>query len=250
MRDQLDILAFSPHPDDAELGCGGSLLLAADRGQSTAVADVTNGECATRGSVEKRNNEKAKASELLGLCNRFSLGLPDTKVGHDPDHRLPLIELIRSTRPRVVLAPYWHDRHPDHEAVGRLVREACFYAGVAMVGSQKPFRPERVYYYMIHTPFTPSFVVDITPVWDRKMTVLHAYGSQFFDNRSDQQGKTSLSSGEFIDFYKSRSIYFGAMIGTSYGEPFFSITPVPASRIPGISDLRSSPDLLPPYCPM
>ena len=169
---------------------------------------------------------KKKAADLLGLCGRFSVGLPDTEIGTDPMHRLPIIQLVRETRPRVVLGPYWQDRHPDHAAAGQLVREACFFAGVSKVGVGHPHRPERSYYYMLHHPFSPSFVVDISSVWERKMKAVAAYRSQF---QSDSSGlETALSRPDFTCFLKARALWFGAMIGAPYGEPF--LTPAPVSR--------------------
>ena len=172
MNGPLDILAFAPHPDDAELGCAGSLILAADQGLRVAIADLTEGERASQGTAEQRAQEKNKAADLLGLCERFSIGLPDTELEADPAQRLPIIQLIRETRPRVVLAPYRQDRHPDHVAASKLVRDACFFAGVKKVGVGCPYRPERVYQYMIHQPFSPSFVMDVSSVWERRMAAV------------------------------------------------------------------------------
>jgi bacillithiol biosynthesis deacetylase BshB1 len=171
----IDVLAFSPHPDDAELGCGGSLILAADSGLKVAVADLSAGEMSSRGTLEGRQGEKEEAADRLGLCTRTLVGLPDGEIGGDPAHRLPVIQLIRETRPRVVLAPYGQDRHPDHAGASKLVKDACFLAGVSKIGTGRPHRPEWIYYYMIHHPFTPSLVVDVSSVWDRKMAAVAAY---------------------------------------------------------------------------
>ena len=211
----------------------------------TAIADLSQGECASRGGQELRDKEKKQAGRLLGLSRRFSLDLPDTRIGFDPDHRLAVIELIRAQRPRLVLAPYGLDRHPDHEAAGRLVREACFYAGVPAVGQGTPFRPERLYSYMIHTPFLPSFIVDITEVWNRKMAVIKAYGSQFNSRRKGLK-ETALSRPEFLKSQEARAVYFGSMIGAGYGEPFFSQGPIPLRHLPGL-DFPPPQGNLPPY---
>ena len=246
MSDKLDILAFSPHPDDAELGCGGSLLLAANKGLRVAIADLSEGEQSSRGNPEEREREKIKATELLGLCDRFSVGLPDSKIGTDPDHRLSIIKIVRETRPRVILAPYWKDRHPDHEATGRLVREASFYAGVATIGEGRPHRPERLFYYMINQQFKPSFIVDISSVWQSKMRILAAYPSQF---QWDGAGlRTAISQPEFTRFIEARSIWFGAMIGVSHGEPFLVSGPVPLHELPGIDIMVTPKGDLPPFC--
>ncbi len=225
-----DILVFSPHPDDAELGCGGSLILAVEKGLRVAIADLSAGEMSSRGTPRQREQESQEAADLLGLCERFSLGLPDTEIGHTPDHRQPVIQLIRETRARIVLAPYWQERHPDHAAASKLVQEACFFAGLNKVGPGQPYRPERLYYYMIHYPFSPSFVVDVSTVWERRMAAVRAYKSQFQSNGNDVE--TALSQPGFIRFLEARAIWFGAMIGVAYGGPFLATGPVPLPEFP------------------
>ncbi|MBU2552114.1 MAG: bacillithiol biosynthesis deacetylase BshB1 [Proteobacteria bacterium] len=234
----IDLLVFSPHPDDAELGCGGSILRAVEAGLTVDLADMTSGEGATRGGTEERQREREAAARMLGLRERLCLNLPDTRLGAEASHRLSLISLIRRARPQVVLAPYWEDRHPDHEAAGRLVREACFYAGVASVGQGEPFRPGWVYHYMIHRPFQPSFVMDISPVWKKKIEVLEAYATQFTE--AEPAGNpTALSGPAFMRAHQARCMHFGAMIGVEYGEPFFSSGPLPLNGFPGV---RPSPE--------
>lgn len=246
MDGSIDILAFSPHPDDAELGCAGSLILASDMGLRVVIADVSEGELSSRGSPEQRKREKLRAGEIMGLSDRLSLGLMDTEIGADPGHRKAFIDVIRNTRPRIVLSPYWKDRHPDHAATGRLAREAFFYAGVSGAGQGSPFRPEQILYYMIHSPFQPSFVVDISPVWERKMSVLTAYESQFqYDGKGTQ---TVLSQPEFMRFINARAVWFGAMIGTAFGEPFLSPGPVGLHRLPGMNGFPRREKRGPAYC--
>lgn len=244
MDTPLDILAFAAHPDDAEVGCAGSLILAADQGLRVAVADLSAGEKSSRGTLNGRGQEKQQAAELLGLTARFCLGLPDTDIGADPAQRMPLIQLIREQRPRIVLAPYWEDRHPDHAAAGRLVREACFFAGASRVGAGAPHRPEQLYYYMLHRPFEPSFVVDVSAVWERRMAALLAYRSQF--QAAGHDPPTAISRPDFTRFLEARAIYFGAMIGAAYGEAFYLPGPLPLRQIPGL-DPSPSPGGLPPY---
>jgi bacillithiol biosynthesis deacetylase BshB1 len=230
--ESLDILAFTPHPDDAELGCGGSLILASDQGLRVAVADLTEGERASRGTPQTRTQEKHRAAEILGLNERFSVGLPDTEIGVESAHRGPVNQLIRETRPRLVLAPYWEDRHPDHAAAGKLVREACFFAGVRRVGEGRPYRPERVYFYMLHHAFSASFIVDVSRSWERKMAAIMAYGSQFEADSGEVE--TVLSRPEFLRTWEARAIWLGATIGAAYGEAFFSPGPVPLREFPGM----------------
>lgn len=238
-----DILAFSPHPDDAELGCSGSLILAADRGLRVVIADLSDGEMSSQGTPALRGRERELASERLGLWKRLSLGLPDTELGTDPKQRLPIIQLIRKLRPRLVLAPYPQDRHPDHENAGRLIKEACFLAGVGKVGTGHTHRPEQLYYYMIHTPFTPSLIIDISSVWERKMAAVTAYQSQF--KSEGDKPRTAISQPGFLRFIEAQAITFGALIGASYGEAFHLPGPVPLRELPGL-DARPQGEL-PPY---
>ncbi len=238
----IDILAFSPHPDDAELGCGGTLILSAKKELRTVIADLTNGECSSRGTSDQREEEKLISSKIIGLTDRFSLGLPDTKIGLEQSHLEKVVDVIRKTKPTIVLAPYWKDRHPDHENAGKLVQSACFYAGVASIGKGRPYRPAEVYYYMIHTTFEPSFVVDISSVWEQKSEVLQAYRTQFF-NKNKEENPTSISNPEFISYIESRAIYFGAMTGVKYGEPFFCRGPVPATALPGLDSPRTDSNI-------
>ena len=242
---EVDILAFSPHPDDAELGCGGSLILAADRGLRVMVADLSGGEMSSQGTPELRQKEKERASEKLGLWKRMSLGLPDTKIGTDPAQRLPIIQLLRDMRPHLVLAPYHQDRHPDHEGASRLIKEACFLAGVSTIGTGQPHRPAQICYYMIHTPFAPSLVVDISAVWERKMAAITAYQSQF--TSEGDTSRTAISKPDFLRFIEAQAIVFGAMIGASYGEAFYLPGPVPLHELPGLDAVPPISGQLPHY---
>jgi bacillithiol biosynthesis deacetylase BshB1 len=241
----IDILAIAAHPDDAELGCGGSLLLAAQNGLNTAIADLSKGEMSSRGTVETRQEEARTAAQILRLKERRNLSLPDSKIGSDPEHLSKIIQLIRETRPRIVLAPYPEDRHPDHVAAGRLVKEACFYAGVAKVGEGEPYRPKRLISYMLSHPFTPSFVLDISGVWSQKKEALSAYQTQF--TTSGDGPATAISDPRFMKFVEARAIWFGSMIGATYGEPYYLPGPVPMNGLPDAlapSDVDSS---LPSY---
>ena len=242
----LDILAIAAHPDDAELGCGGGLLLAARKGLSVAICDLSAGEMSSRGTVESRRIEANNADRILGLKERRNLGLPDSKIGENPAHSLSvLIQLIRETQPRIVLAPYWEDRHPDHEATGRLVKEACFFAGVAKVGDGDPYRPARLFFYMVSYPFTPAFVMDISDVWGRKLEAIKAYQTQF--ESSGNGLRTAISEPGFLKLMEARAIWFGSMIGAAYGEPYYMLGPVPVVELPDATTSSVSDKTLPPY---
>jgi N-acetylglucosamine malate deacetylase 1 len=232
MTDPVDVLAVAAHPDDAELGCGGTLLVAAAHGYRTAVVDLTDGEASTLGSPEVRALERDRATEVLGLAIRERVGLPDGSVGTATDHRLAVVSAIRDLRPRVVLTPYPEDRHPDHAAAGRLAREACFFAAVRRIGEGDPHRVARLYHYMAHQPFTPTFVVDVSEVWDRKLEAVRAYATQF---GGVDRPATEIGGFGFLEILEARAVVHGAMIGVRRGEPFHALGPVAASLLPGLS---------------
>jgi bacillithiol biosynthesis deacetylase BshB1 len=239
MTEALDILAIGAHPDDVEVGCGGVLIQAADAGLRAGAADLTRGEHGTLGTPEERAAERERATELMGLTTRAQLELPDGAVGTLAGHRDEVVALIRDTRPAVVLAPYAEDRHPDHAAAGRLARDGSFLAGLGRLGAGRAHRPERVYHYMIHHPFAPSFVVDISAVWERKWSAMAAYTSQFHGDPSEPG--TDLAGGSFLAMVEARARFHGAMIGAERGEPFASVGPVSLSFLPGFHDLGPRP---------
>lgn len=249
MKDEtLDILAFAPHPDDAELGCGGALILSAEQGLSVGVADLSGGEGASRGNPALRKQEIEAASAILKLKTRLSLGLPDTRLDLNPlKNRLALLEVIRRYRPRIVLAPFWRDRHPDHAATGRLVRAAAFYAGVGSVGEGAPHRPEQVFYYMLHQPFKPGFILDISKVWQAKVAAIQAYHSQF--QAVEPGPQTALTQPSFWRFMEARAIYYGGLVGAAYGEAYYSPGPIGLTQFPGLGQDTPAPGHLPTYKP-
>jgi N-acetylglucosamine malate deacetylase 1 len=232
--DAVDVLAVAAHPDDAEVGCGGVLIQAAAAGLRTAVADLTAGERGTRGAPGERSRERDVATEAMGLAARLDLGLPDGGLGTNPAHRNAVIRAVRDLRPAILLAPYPEDRHPDHAAAGRLARDASFIAGVAKIGHGPAHRPARLYHYMVHHPFTPSFVVDVTGVWERKMEAVRAYESQF--GAGEREPPTSLAGGDFLSMIEARARFHGAMIGAERGEAFHVSGPVPLRFLPGVHD--------------
>jgi bacillithiol biosynthesis deacetylase BshB1 len=238
MTEPVDVLAIAAHPDDAEMGCGGALLLSGAGDARTGVVAITDGEASTRGTPETRARERDRASDLLGLTVRERLGVPDGAVGTVPEHRLALVRALRDLRPRVVLAPYPEDRHPDHAAAGRLTREACFLAGVRKIGEEDPHRPARLYHYMMHEPFSPTFVLDVSSVWDRKMAAVRAYESQFGGAPGPA---TEIGGPRFLELVEARASVHGAMIGAAWGEPFHQAGPVAVAALPGLDLAGSSP---------
>jgi bacillithiol biosynthesis deacetylase BshB1 len=238
-----DVLAIGAHPDDVEVGCGGVLALCTRDGLGVAIADLTAGELGTRGTPALREEEARRAADVLGVPTRVGLGLPDGGVGTDPEHRDAVVGLLRDLRPRLVLAPYHlDDRHPDHAAAGRLVREACFLAGVAKWGDGEPHRPARLHHYMLHSVFEPTYVVDVTAVWEQRTAAVAAFESQFSVGGGER--RTAIDGGGFLELLAARALVFGAMIGAGRGEPFHCVGPVGLDRLP---DVTAGPAAEPVY---
>ena len=223
-HDGIDVVAFAAHPDDAELFCGGTMLAAAAAGLTTAIVDLTDGELSTNGTAEQRARERDAATALLGLAARQALALPDGALANTEPHRRAVVGAIRELRPRVVLAPFGSDRHPDHEAAAELVRQACFLAGLRRYGSGSPHRPARVYRYMLHWPFEPRVAVDVSAVWQVRSELLRVYRSQLSLGVNDEP--TALNDGRFVAMLEARAAYYGALAGVSYAEVFDADGPV------------------------
>lgn len=218
----LDVLAFGPHPDDVELGCGGTLYKLTQQGYKTGIIDLTEGEMGTRGSVAERYIEAADAAKILKVCIRENLKMPDGNIFNNEENRLKVIRMIRKYRPTYVFVTYPNDRHPDHIHAGNLVTEACFLAGLKNVdpGGDSAHRPKRVIYYMITYEFKPSFLVDITMQYPVKIEAAKAYRSQFYN--PDYEGdKTLIASKGFWDSIEARMRHYGWLGGMTYAEPFY-----------------------------
>ena len=223
MKQPLDVLAFGTHPDDLELCCGGTLILLASRGYRVGAVDLTRGELGTRGSAEIRSQETAAANEILKLSLRENLGIPDGNIEKSQENIRRVIQVLREHRPRLVLAPYWEERHYDHVHGSELVSEAAFYSGLAKIDTgQECFRPYRVLYYMGRVGFRPSFVVDVTVTFDAKMRALRSYQSQFHSGAESKtsEPETLISTPYALEVVETMARHYGAMIGARYGEPF------------------------------
>ncbi len=219
----LEALAFAAHADDAELSCGGTLAKLAELGHRTGIVVLTRGEAATRGSAAIRAREFAAAAKILGLAAREMLDIPDGRVEVTWENKIKIIRVLRAHRPRIVLAPYWVDRHPDHEQTSRLVREAAYLAGLKKIETgAPPFRPYKIIYYQTRFDFRPSFIVDVSGTHDRKMKAVRAYGSQFHHpgRRASGNEETLVGRPEFLEMIEARDRHNGARIGVRYGEPF------------------------------
>jgi bacillithiol biosynthesis deacetylase BshB1 len=219
----LDALAFGAHADDVELGCGGTLIKLAGLGHKTGVVVLTRGEMATRGSAEIRAAEFADAAGIMGLAAHQMLDIPDARVEGTWENKLKIIGVLRAHRPKIVFAPYWVDRHPDHEQASHLVRHAAYLAGLKKLETgQPPFRPHKVIYYQTRFEFTPSFIVDISGAHEQKMKAVRAHGSQFHRPGRAEAGSdgTLIGRPEFLDTIETRAKHYGAQIGARFGEPF------------------------------
>jgi bacillithiol biosynthesis deacetylase BshB1 len=227
----VDVLAFGPHPDDVELGCGGALALLAGRGRGVGIADLTRGEMATRGTPGTRAAEAAEAARLLGAHFRVNLDLGDGDLRTDRAAQLRVVDVVRRARPRLVLAPWTEDRHPDHERGGRLVAEAAWYAGLAKLETGLPaHRPDQVVFYAAYALVTPSFLVDCSATFETKRAALRAYKSQFHDaGRSGDAGtrepETYVSSKSFWDGVEARARAYGRIANVAYAEGFVAKAP-------------------------
>jgi N-acetylglucosamine malate deacetylase 1 len=234
---KLDALAFGAHPDDVELGCGGTLALLAAAGRKVGIVHLTRGEAGTRGTEEARRAEAVAAAEVLGAQILEIVDCGDGRLRHGETEEELMIEILRRYRPDLVLGPAPADRHPDHGRAHRLVADACFYAGLAgrslagEAGELPPHRPAAMLAYMQHDPFDVSLVVDVTPVWEVKQRALDCYQSQLHPGRErgddgDDGPKTKVASPEFRRTVEGRARHFGLMIGAAYGEPFQNRLPV------------------------
>lgn len=226
------LLAVGAHPDDVEIWAGGLVARTVGAGHDVQIVDLSRGELGTRGSVETRAREAEAGAAALGVSNRENLGLPDGDIRPTLAAKRLLAGAIRRLRPTVVLAPFWDDRHPDHESAGRLVREAAFLAGLvrfevtgAAAAAAAPYRPAAVLYYMSWHPFNPTLIVDITDVYETKLEAVRCYASQIHGPETGES-QTRLSDAGFLDQWAGRQLHYGSLIGVRYGEPYYSREPL------------------------
>lgn len=217
---KLDVLAFGAHRDDIELTCAGTMIKLADQGYKTGIIDLTAGEMGTRGSAEERAMEAEESAKILQVKCRENLGIPDTNIEINRENKIKIAKVLRKYQPRIVILPYWEDRHPDHAHAGQLVFESSFIAGLSKLDTgQQSHRPEKLIYYMCHYEFEPSFIVDVTEQHERKMAAVHCFKSQIY-NPNYQGEQTLISSPEYLESIEVRSRYYGWHIRKKHGEPF------------------------------
>src|SRR6185503_5079993 len=211
------------HRDDVELTCGGTLLKALDAGHRTGILDLTAGETGTRGSAELRAHEAEQAAAVLGVSERRNAGLPDAHLENTDDMRRVVVEHIRHFAPRVVILPFPVGRHPDHRLASELSRDACFLAGLARYDAAgEPHRPHKILYALAYRedPVKPTFVVDITAQFARKMAAIRCYASQF--DGAKNAGEIFPTGQDLYGLIETQNAHYGSLIRTRYGEPFFT----------------------------
>ncbi len=217
---ELDVLSIAAHPDDTELTCSGTVIKMVEARYKVGVLDLSGGESGTRGSAVLREQESSRASRVMGIVHRENLGLPDAAIEDLREYKLKIAQKIRELRPRTVILPYWEGRHPDHYTTGQIGYEACFLAGLAKLPLEgKPHRPYKIVYATLYLPSVrPTFVVDITTQFEKKLKSILCYASQF-SPRKDVQNLLP-SRDDLRDRIGSLARHFGLMIGARYGEPF------------------------------
>jgi N-acetylglucosamine malate deacetylase 1 len=224
--DQVDLLAFGPHPDDIEIGIGGTIAAHARRGVRVGLCDLTAGEMGSNGTVEERLAEAEAARKVLGAAWRSNLRIPDRSIGSDAAHARAIAALVRRARPRSVAIPYWQDRHPDHVASSQLLTEAVFNAGLRRYeAGADAWKPEWVCYYFINDAAAPSFVIDVSEVYESKRAALACHASQFTPAQATAVA-TRLTSPRFAQLIESRDAQFGALAGVTFAEGFVVKEPV------------------------
>ncbi len=222
---KLDILAFGAHPDDVELGCGGTLAKEIALGKKVGIVDLTRGELGTRGSAEMRDNEAAEAAKILGVSVRENLNMRDGFFINDEQHQLQVIKIIRKYQPEIVLCNAIEDRHIDHGKGSKLVSDACFLSGLIKIQThiddnlQTAWRPKLVYHFIQWKNIEPDFVVDITGFQDTKLASILAYSSQFY-NPNTNEPETPIATKNFKDSIHYRAQDLGRLIGKDYAEGF------------------------------
>lgn len=228
----VDVLVISPHPDDVELGCGGTVAKFVQSGHKVALFELTQGELGSRGSPEIRRAEAEAAAQVLGVAYRENAGLPDGFINaSNHQHRLVVIEAIRKFRPQILIYPYPEDRHPDHGATGKLCEEAIFLAGLHKIKTgYSPHRPQ--FFFAFHQAWEGkvSFIVDISNTWEIKKKALLCFQSQFYDPNSNEP-ETLIAQPDFLDIIEARARANGFKIRSKYGESFWHRGPFPIFQL-------------------
>ena len=224
---KLDVLVFAAHPDDAELGCGGTIASLVKQGKKIGIVDLTRGEMGTRGTAETRMLEAEKASEILGLVYRNNLEIPDSYIQNTRENQLKVIQEVRRYQPHICFLGAPYDRHPDHGYATQMLLDALFYSGLRKIETkdenhaiQEPWRPKHILHFMQDRSFEPDFIYDITGFLDTKIESVLAYSSQFNVTELGNEPATYISSSSFFKQIEARARFYGHQGGCKLGEPF------------------------------
>ncbi|TSJ38608.1 bacillithiol biosynthesis deacetylase BshB1 [Mucilaginibacter corticis] len=234
---KLDILVVAAHPDDAELGCAGTILKHIAAGKKVGIVDLTRGELGTRGTAEIRDKEAEAAGKILGLAARENLAIPDGFFENTKEYQLKVIAAIRKYQPEIIITNAYHDRHPDHGRACNLVSDSVFLSGLRRIETyengelQEPWRAEIVLHFIQDEYIKPDIIVDVTDHWDKKIESIYAYGSQFHNPDWADEPQTYISSPEFIAVVEARARELGKVIHVKFAEGFTS------RRILGVDNL-------------
>jgi len=222
---KIDILAFGAHPDDVELGCGGTIAKLISEGKKCAIIDLTKGELGTRGTDETRKEEAEESARILGISARENLGMKDGFLVNSEEYQLEIVKMIRKYRPEIVLANAIDDRHPDHAKAAKLVSDACFLAGLRKVETlidgdiQEVWRPKQIFHYIQWKDIKPEFVIDISEHLEKKLEACMAFKTQFYDPKSTEP-ETPITSKDFYESLTYRAQDLGRLSGVTYAEGF------------------------------
>ncbi|AZZ59084.1 bacillithiol biosynthesis deacetylase BshB1 [Riemerella anatipestifer] len=224
---KVDILAIGAHPDDVELGCGGTLAKFISQGKKVAIVDLTEGELGTRGTNETRAKEAKRASNILGVVARENLGMKDGFLSNTEEYQMRIVKMVRKYQPEIIFANAIDDRHPDHAKAAKLVSDACFLSGLIKIetvdaGETQPvWRPKHIFNYIQWKSIKPDFVVDISDFMDKKIEACLAYETQFY-NPNSEEPMTPISTKDFLESLTYRAQDLGRLSGVSYAEGFTS----------------------------
>lgn len=236
---KVDILAFGAHPDDVELGCGGTIAKMISEGKTIAIVDLTRGELGTRGTEETRKKEAAKAAEILKISARENLEMKDGFLQNSEDYQMRIVKMIRKYKPEIVFANAIDDRHPDHAKGAKLVSDACFLSGLVKIESeyegekQEVWRPKHIFHFIQWKEIEPDFVIDISDFMDKKIESCLAYSSQFYDPNS-QEPVTPIATKDFLESLTYRAQNLGRLSGCEYAEGFTSEKMIALKNFEGI----------------
>ncbi|MEE3037942.1 MAG: bacillithiol biosynthesis deacetylase BshB1 [Bacteroidota bacterium] len=235
MKNNIDVLAFGAHPDDVELGCGGTVAKLVSQGRGVGIIDLTRGELGTRGTADIRDKEATKAAKVLGVTLRHNMNFRDGFFENNESNQLEIIKVLRYHRPQIVLANAIEDRHPDHKKASELVSHACFLSGLPKIDTgQDAWRPLAVYHYIQFHELEPHFVVDVSGFMDRKMEAVSAYASQFYDANS-KEPQTIISTKSFLESVRYRAANLGRLSRVDFAEGFTTEKPVVVDSVFNIS---------------